>query len=188
MPSHACGRREAGGKRHAGAEAAGEELCRGGRANHQREDEQHADDLGRLGDGERDHRHEEHRRPGRSDTPLASASSGWRLAKRRGRLIEGERSERHHAESDAATASMPGETASTLPKRSARRLQGVHSGLRLRKSRPKPSDSEQHDADGDVAPAEPLAEEPHRDPGGDREDDHAERAARRRSAPRRSRR
>ena len=65
MPSHACAEREAGGERDAGAEAAGQELRRGRRADHQREDEQHADDLDRLGDGERDERQEQ--RPDQAD-------------------------------------------------------------------------------------------------------------------------
>ena len=54
----------------------------------------------------------------RSGTPLASASSGWRLAKISGRMIAANAPERDHA-SPTSVPIMERSTASTLPNKSA---------------------------------------------------------------------
>ena len=105
----------------------------------------------------------------RSGTPLASASSGCRVAKISGRMIAARPSNRDHAEHDQRSDHRAVDR-EHVAEQQRRRLGGERRVV-VQEQEPETERQRQHHADGDIALAQALAEHTHADAGRDGEAD-----------------
>src|SRR6185437_3305198 len=151
-------------------EAARQLQCGRRRSDHQREDQQDADDLRRFGYRQRHHNHEHHRDEAQRDAARLGqfGIDGGEQQRARNR---GEAEQRHQSKNGEIAYAGKAD-AKYVAKQQRRRLRRI-GRIKMQKQNAEAERQRQDDADSDIAAAQPVAEHAHRGAGGQSENDKA---------------